>query len=296
MSRRSPRRGSRLFEITTSTILLVIALGCLYPFVYIISMSLSDNVSALAGEVWLWPENLNFGAYIHILSNGQIGLPRAVFNSVSYTVVGTAFAVILTYFTAYALTRRKMAARHVIMFVFVAVWIFDAGLVPAYLVNEKLGLVDNWLVMVIPGALSSFLLIVTRSFLFSLPDELEESAQLDGANDFRIMMQVYLPLSKPVLATIGVFYAVQIWNSFLTPLIYLRDKALQPIQLVLYRLLVADDPSSVTFSQIVINGFEIGPQNIRAAVMVLAIVPIVALYPFAQRYFTQGMLVGSVKG
>src|SRR5690606_23184861 len=152
--------------------------------------------SALAGEVWLWPENLNFGAYIHILSNGQIGLPRAVFNSVSYTVVGTAFAVILTYFTAYALTRRKMAARHVIMFVFVAVWIFDAGLVPAYLVNEKLGLVDNWLVMVIPGALSSFLLIVTRSFLFSLPDELEESAQLDGANDFRIMMQVYLPLSK----------------------------------------------------------------------------------------------------
>jgi len=296
MADRSPRRGSRRFEIITSAILLLIAIGCLYPFVYILSMSLSDNQAAVSGSVWLWPENFNLGTYVHILTNTQIGLPRAVFNSVLYTVVGTVVAVLLTYFTAYALTRRKMAARHVIMFVFVATWIFDAGLVPSYLVNEKLGLVDNWLVMVIPGALSVFLLIVTRSFLFSLPDELEEAAQIDGANDFRIMTQVYLPLSKPVLATIGVFYAVQIWNSFLVPLIYLRDKALQPIQLVLYRLLVADDPSSTTFSKVIVDGIEIGPQNIRAAVMILAIVPIIMLYPFAQRYFSQGMLVGSVKG
>lgn len=301
MARRTPSKRpastrSKTFEIVTGAVLMLVALGCLYPFVYVLSTSLSDNVAVTSGRIWLWPENANIYTYVHILTNQSLGLPRAVGNSLLYTGLGTITAVLLTYLTAFVLSRRKFVARHIIMFIFVATWIFDAGIVPQYLVFENLGFVNNWLVMVIPPAVGTFLLIITRSFLFSIPDELEEAASIDGANDFRIMSRVYFPLSKAVIATIGVFYAVQTWNSFLVPLIYLRDQSLQPIQLVLYRLLVADDPSAVNFQQVVINGVQIGPPNIRAAVMVLAIVPIVLIYPYAQRYFAKGMMIGSVKG
>ncbi|UFU03776.1 carbohydrate ABC transporter permease [Ruania suaedae] len=298
MARRSSSTAekSRAFVAVNTAVLLLIAVGCLYPFVYVLAVSLSDADAVNTGGIWLWPEGFNFYTYQHVFTTPRLGVLRALMNSILYTFVSTVVSVALTYLTGYALSRRKLPSRHAIMFVFIATWIFDAGIVPAYLVNERLGFVNNWLVMVIPPAVSTFLLIITRSFLQAIPNELEEAAGIDGANDWQIMSRVFFPLSKPVLATIGIFYAVQTWNSFLLPLIYLRDEALRPIQLVLYELLVADDPSSTNFEQIVINGVELAPESIRAAIMVLAMVPIVAMYPYAQRYFAKGMLIGSVKG
>ena len=298
MARRSSSTAekSRAFVVVNTAVLLLIAVGCLYPFVYVLAVSLSDADAVNTGRIWLWPEGFNVYTYLHVFTTPRLGVLRALLNSILYTFVSTVVSVALTYLTGYALSRRKLPSRHVIMFVFIATWIFDAGIVPAYLVNERLGFVNNWLVMVIPPAVSTFLLIITRSFLQAIPDELEEAAGIDGANDWQIMSRVFFPLSKPVLATIGIFYAVQTWNSFLLPLIYLRDEALRPIQLVLYELLVADDPSSTNFEQIVINGVQLSPESIRAAIMVLAMVPIVAMYPYAQRYFAKGMLIGSVKG
>lgn len=287
---------TQLFDYINHVMLLLLSVICIYPFINIAAVSVSDGVQVMSGKVYLWPEGFNLETYKYILNNPRLGITQGFYNSVFYAVVGTAFAVSLTFITAYALSKKRLKGRYAIMMLFLIAWIFDAGLIPNYLINQKLGLVDSRWIMILPGAISTFLLIVTRSFLDTLPYELEESAFIDGANDIQIMSKIYLPLSTPVLATIGVFYSVNIWNSFLTPMIYLRDKAMHPIQLILYNLVIRPDPGSTTLENVVSDGYTLLPKNIEAAVIVLAIFPILLVYPFAQRYFTQGMLMGSLKG
>ncbi|WP_020576571.1 carbohydrate ABC transporter permease [Actinopolymorpha alba] len=290
------RRRPEAFNIVNGAILLLIAVACIYPFIYIASVSVSDGPYVASSQVYLLPKGLNFETYRYIFTNPRLGIVQGVLNSVFYTVVGTFVAVILTYCTAYVLSRKKFRGRHFIMMAFLASWIFEAGIIPNYIINDRLGLVNSRWVMILPGAISTFLLIVTRAYLESIPDELEESASIDGANDFQIMWKIYLPLAVPVLATTGIFYAVTIWNSFLIPLIYLQDKSLQPIQLVLYNLLINQDPHSTSLENLTLHGHQILPQNIQAATMILAIVPILFFYPFAQRYFTKGITIGALKG
>lgn len=290
------RRRVSAFGIVNGALLTLIAMLCVYPFVYVVSVSLSDGTNVAAGDVFLLPAGLNFETYRYIFSAPNLGIVRGVVNSLIYTSVGTVVAVGLTFMTGYALSRPYLRGRYVIMMLFLLSWIFEAGLIPTYVVNDKLGLVNNPLVMILPNAISTFLLIITRSFLEAIPDELEESASLDGANAFQTMCRIYLPLATPVLATIGIFYAVSIWNSFLTPLIYLQDRDLQPIQLVLYGLLINKDEGATTLQNLVVNGHQIMPQNIEAATMVFAILPILLAYPFAQRYFSKGIMIGAIKG
>jgi putative aldouronate transport system permease protein len=290
-----PRKLS-LFGLVNGTLLCFIAFLCIYPFIYILAISLSEGAQVAAGEVTLLPKGLNIETYRHVLTTERLGILRSVYNSILYTSVGTAFSVTITYLTAYPLSKARLRGATTVMLLFLATWVFEVGIVPAYIVNSKLGFVDNWLVMVIPWGFSTFLLLITISFLRAIPNDFEESAYLDGANDWQIMHRIFLPLSKPVLGTIAIFYAVQIWNSFLIPLIYLQDKALAPIQLVLYQLLIAGDPNTSSIQQIISNGHQIYPQNIQAATMVFAIVPILAFYPYAQRYFNKGIMVGAIKG
>ncbi|HVX43261.1 MAG TPA: carbohydrate ABC transporter permease [Mycobacteriales bacterium] len=284
------------FGVVNGIILLIIGLLCVYPFLYVLSVSLSDGNEVSAGRVFVWPRDINIETYRYVFSDSSLGIVRGLINSIIYTVVGTTVAVLLTFMTGYVLSRKYLPGRYVIMMLFVVSWIFEAGLIPSYIVNSKLGLVNNPLVMILPTAISTFLLIITRSFLEGIPDELEESASLDGANAFQVMWRIYFPLSTPVLATIGIFYAVQTWNSFMTPLIYLQDKKLQPIQLVLYQLLINKDSNSTTLQDLVIHGHHVIPRNIEAATMMFAAVPILLAYPFAQRYFTKGITVGAIKG
>lgn len=290
-----PRR-IRPFGLINGAVLLLIGAACIYPFVYIASVSISDGAEVASGQIYLLPKGLNFETYRYIFSSPRLGIVQGLVNSVLYTVAGTVVAVLLTYFTAYVLSRKRFRGRHFIMMAFVASWIFEAGMIPNYIIYDHLGLVNSRWVMIIPGAISTFLLIITRAYLESIPDELEESAAIDGANDFQIMCRIYMPLAVPVLATIGIFYAVTIWNAFLIPLIYLQDKNLQPIQLVLYNLLINHDPNSTAMENLTLHGHQILPQNIRGATMVLAIAPILLFYPLAQRYFIRGITLGALKG
>lgn len=283
------------FEPANNTLLILLALICAYPFLNILSVSLSDGLAVITGKVYVWPVGFNIETFKYVLGNTRLGISRGLFNSIFYTVSGTIVAVLLTFVTAYALSRKRLKGRYFIMLLFLFSWIFEAGLVPSYLVNNALGLVNSRWIMILPGAISTFLLIIARSFLDTIPSELEESAFIDGANEWQMLTRIFFPLSTPVLATIGVFYAVNIWNAFMTPLIYLQDQSLHPLQLILYRLIIKPD-GGTSFENLTVNNHQILPDNIEAATIFLAIFPILFVYPFAQKYFTKGMLLGSLKG
>lgn len=290
------KQKTSTFDVVNVTILGVIAIACVYPFWNILMVSISDAKAVLAGEIYLWPRGITADTYRYIFTNQRLGIATSVYNSVYYTVLGGVFAVFLTYFTAYALSRKKLVGRRLIMVTFVFTWVFEAGLIPNYLILSSLGFVNSRWVMIIPQAISTFLLIITRSFLDAIPTELEESAFIDGANDFQIMTQIFFPLSKPVVATISVFYAIQIWNNFLLPLIYIRNQALKPIQLVLYELVIQPSTEGSGLETIMTDTMTVVPKNIEAAAVVLGMVPIMLVYPFAQRYFTKGIMIGAIKG
>lgn len=285
-----------LFDVTNICVLFVVSLICVFPFVHLLVVSLSNGTHVVAGRVVLWPMGLNIETYKYILSVPHLNILSGMVNSFLYATVGTAVAITLTYLTAYALSRKKLKGRYFIMLVFMFTWVFEAGIIPNYIVLRELGFVNSFWVMIIPPAINTFLLIVTRSFLDTLPDELEEAAYIDGANDFHIMSRIFLHLSKPMLATIAIFYAVQIWNSFLIPLIYLHDKELHPIQLVLYSLIINPDDDARIFENLVQNGVLLVPQTLQAAAISLAVFPVLFVYPIAQKYFTKGFLIGSLKG
>jgi len=287
-------KRSTIFDKVNGAVLLIIALLVIYPFWYELVTSVSDGGPVMAGKVWLYPIHMTMEAYKYVLSP-RLGVFRAMGNSFLYTIVGTAFSVIFTYVTAYALSRQRLKGRFFIMSLFVAGFYFQAGLVPQFIVNNSLGLSNNWLVMILPSAINIVFLIITRSFLDTLPVALEEAAFMDGANDLQIMWRIYMPLSKPILVTIGTFYAISIWNQFLVPLIYLQNQNLQPISLVLYNLII-NSAGNTQFENLVVHGTTLNPGNLEAAAITLSIIPLVAIYPFVQKYFKEGLLIGSVKG
>lgn len=289
-------RQSRLFDYVNHTFLILIALICVYPFVLIMATSLSDGKEVVSGTIYLWPKGINFEAYKYILSNSRLGVASGLANSLFYTVVGGAIAVMVTFMTAYPLSRKRLVGRYVIMLVFMFTWVFEAGIIPNYIVYNALDLVNSRWVMILPMAVNTFLLIITKSFLDALPEELEEAAVIDGANDWQIMWRVFFPLSKPIIATISVFNAVFIWNQFLVPMIYLQERSLQPITVVLYNMIINSSKGGTSFENITVNGVQLLPQNLQAASIFLAVAPILLIYPFTQRFFTKGILIGSVKG
>lgn len=284
------------FDWINNTVLILISLICIFPFLYIVAVSLSDGKAVAAGEVLFFPQGFNFESFKYILTSSRLNVLQGLLNSLSYVVVGTSFALVLTFLTAYALSRRKLRGRYVIMMIFLFTYVFEAGIIPNYIVWSQLGLVNNFWVMVLPLSINTFFLIVTKTFLDGLPYELEEAAVIDGANDFRIMWNVFRPLATPVLATITVFYAVAIWNQFLIPLIYLQDTSLYPIQMVLYSLIIKSSTTATNLENINAGGYLLTPKTLQAAAIITAMFPILFIYPIAQKYFTKGFLIGSVKG
>lgn len=291
------KKSISFFDLGNLTFLSVLAFVCVYPMLNMLAQSLSSGVAVMAGQVFLLPVGLNFDAYRLILVTEGLGVTRGLWNSFIYAFFGTSLAVGATYVSAYCLSRKRFIGRHVMLGLIVFTMVFGSGLIPTYLVLNALGFVNNRLVMIVPAAISPWLLIITKSFLDSMPDELEESAFMDGANDFRIMHGIYLPLSMPIIATIGVFYAVAIWNSYLTPLIYLRDMDLHPVQVVLHRLVIdTRGDSGRDLSTVITDESVVFPRNLQAAVVFVALVPILMVYPLAQRYFTKGIMLGAIKG
>lgn len=276
---------------------LVIAIACLAvigPFVMVISTSLADPVQiGRGGGLVLWPENPTFEAYKVIFTGGQV--TKALGVSAFVTIVGTLIALTVTSLLAYALSRRQMMFNKFILFGVLLTMLFSAGMIPLYLTVKGFNLLDSLWSLIIPVCISAFNTIVMRQFFQNLPAELTEAAAIDGASEMRIFWTIILPLSKPIMAAIGLFYAVAFWNTFFSALLYINDQEKWPIQLVLRQYLVNN--AQVGVNEIDMAG-EIPPPQpaLQMAILVISLIPIACVYPFLQKHFTKGMLTGAVKG
>ncbi len=289
------KKKLEVFDVVVVFLMVLVLVICVYPFLYELAISLSDGKAVAAGKVTLLPIGANLLSYSYILTAERLGIVRGFVNSVLYTAVGTIVAVVVTYMTAYVLTRKKFRARKVIMFLFMMTYVFEAGIVPTYIIQSQYGLVNNVLVMILPMAINTYLLIICRTFLSQVPAALEEAATVDGANDWKIMWKIYFPISRPAIATITLFYLVQKWNDYLTPLIYLQKTEMKPLQLILYNFTAMANSTGSPLENILVDGHLLSYQTLTAAIVIITIIPVLLAYPFAQKYFTSGLMVGSVK-
>ncbi|GBF76644.1 sugar ABC transporter permease [Paenibacillus sp. 598K] len=282
-----------LFPIVNTALLLGLVAATVYPFLYMAAISLSDPLPVLKGQVWLLPKGWNFEAYSIVLGDQRIG--RAYLNTVLYVALGTCLSLIVTSAGAYALSRKDLAGHRVMMAMIIFTMFFGGGMIPTFLTVRSLGLVDTIWAMVVPGIVSTWNLIVMRTFFSGIPKELEESGKVDGLNDITLFIRIVIPLSKAVFATVGLFYAVHIWNNFYTPLLYLRDQNLFPLQVIVRDIVLAgqvnnSDATSVGGDALVIE------DSLKFATILITTLPILLVYPFLQKHFVKGALVGAVKG
>lgn len=284
------------FDVVNNTLLVLLSLICVYPFLYVFFVASSDGIPLSMGQVDFLPKGFQLLSFQYIFSNPRFNVGRGLINSFVYTALGTAVGLVVTYITAYVLSRKRFVHRHWIMRLFIITWIFDAGIIPQYIIYNAFRFVDNPWVMIIPGAINTQFLIITRTFLLGIPDDLEEAAFIDGATDVQILFRVFLPLSSTILATVGTFYAVSIWNQYLIPQIYLKTDVYRTIQQVLKNVVITDGASDTTFTNVTVGSVTLNQHNLKAAAIFITMLPIVLVYPFVQKYFKKGVLIGSVKG
>jgi ABC-type sugar transport system, permease component len=282
-----------VFDIVLYVLLFGIAASALYPFLYMIAVSLSGTVPVLKGEVFLWPKDFNLNTYKAVFEKPEIG--RAYLNTILYTALGTTIALLITAAGAYALSKRDMLFRRGFMVMVTITLFFSGGMIPTFLVVRSYHLLDTIWAMVLPGAISTWNLIVMRTFFSGMPQEVEESGKIDGLNDIGIFFRLVLPLSKAILATIGLFYGVAIWNNFFSALLYLRDADLFPLQ-VIVRNMVLQGAGGANGAANVGGDAMIVDESLKYATIIVTTVPILLVYPFLQKYFAKGALIGSVKG
>lgn len=288
--------GDRLFLLVIYFFLAVVTLAVLYPMLYIVSSSFSSPKAVVSGEVWLLPVDFSLKAYHSIFNSKQ--LMMGYYNSIIYTVVGTFINVAFTVMFAYPLSKKTFVGRNFLTILMMITMFFSGGLIPTYLLVKELHMLDTRWAMWLPGAMSVFQVIVARTFFqTSIPEELSEAAQIDGARDLRYLVSVALPLSKPIIAVMSLMYAVGHWNAYFDALVYLRSENLFPLQYVLRNLLLlnATDPEMLanTAQQLRDQGLE---QVLKYALIVVASVPVLIMYPFVQKHFVKGVMIGSLKG
>lgn len=286
-------RGDKFIQWIIYFLLFVLAFLTIFPILYVVSVSLTPlSVLTRYGGFLVIPVEVTLEAYKYILSQELI--PRAYLNTIIIAVVGTLINLVLTILMAYPLSRKGMPGR-TIMLVFVLIpMLFSGGLIPLFILVKNLDLINTFWAVILPGAISTYYLLLMKSFFEQLPQDLFECAYLDGASEFTILTQVVLPLSTPVIATMTLFYGVTHWNSFFYPLMFLTDKQLQPLQVILRDLLIGatrtEVEASLEFAQLLPG------ETLKMAAVMLSIIPLLVIYPFLQKYFTKGLLLGSIKG
>lgn len=288
--------ADKIFNVCNYIFLALSFLLVAYPLVYIVSASFSDSSAVVRGEVWLFPVGFELKAYKAIFTNKMI--MTGYKNSIIYTVLGTILNLILTTLAAYPLARKKLYGRQLLTWIFMFTMFFSGGLIPQYILMNNLQLLNTMWAVIISGGISIYNMIVMRSFLqSSIPEDLYEAAYLDGCGDIRILWSVVLPLSKPILAVMVLYYAVWHWNDFFNALIYTSDPELSPLQLVLRELLVLNKIEGQLTESAATIASRVGMYELlRYAIIVVASVPVLCLYPFVQKYFVKGVMIGSVKG
>ncbi len=286
--------GEKIFDFGNITFLALLSIAALYPLLYVLFSSLSDPtfVSQNRGLILL-PQGTNLEAYRLVFKNPAIG--TAYYNTIFYVVVGTTVNIFLTSLAAYGLSRRNVMWKNPIMFMIVFTLFFEGGLIPLFLLVGNLGMLDTRWALIIPTAVSAFNLVIMRTAFQAVPYELEESARLEGANDYQILWRVVFPLSLPVVAVMILFYGVTHWNSWFPAMIYLQSRSLLPLQLILREILIQNDTQSMMTNVGAIDQMPIG-ETIKYATIIVATVPILCLYPFLQKYFVKGVMIGAIKG
>lgn len=287
------KRKLSLFSIVNAIILCGIVLVTLYPFVHMIAVSLSSNIHVMKGEVSWYPKGLNFDMYQIVLNDPRI--LKSYLNTLIYTSLGTAVSLIVTSLGAYALAKKDMPFHKGFTLLIVFTMFFSGGMIPTFLVVKSMGIMDTVMAMVLPGAVSTWNLLIMRTFFVGIPVELEESGKIDGLNDFGIFTRIVVPLSKAVFATIGLFYAVGLWNNFMLPLLYLRDPELFPLQVVLRNIVLAGQMNSGDVTSIGGDNMVV-EESLKFATIMVSTLPILLLYPLLQKYFVKGVMIGAVKG
>ena len=287
--------GDRIFVGVVYFFLAIVLLIVLYPLVYVVSSSFSSPTAVSSGRVWLWPVDFSLKGYQVAFSNPQIVTGYA--NSLYYTIFGTLISVTLTVLVAYPLSRRTLFGRDAIMIFIVFTMIFYGGLIPTYLVVKNLGMLNTRWALLIPQAIAAWQVIIARTFFqVNIPDELAEAAELDGCSDLRFLWSVVIPLSKPILAVLVLMYAVGQWNAYFDALLYLKSADLHPLQLVLRGILILNTTTSGSMEASVMVERQQMADLLKYSLIVVGSLPVLLIYPFAQRYFVKGMLIGSVKG
>lgn len=266
----------------------------LYPFLYILSVSISDSSAVYRGEVFLWPVGFSLAGYKQVFQ--QKGLWTAYGNTIFYTVAGTVCNLIATCIAAYPLSRRTMVGRKFFNFIIVFTMYFSGGLIPSYLLITHLGFYNSRWVMIIPALLSTYNVMVCRSAFAGIPDEIVESAQIDGANDWQIFYTIAIRLITPTLAVLTLYYAIAHWNNFFTPMLYLSKEALMPMQILLRRVLIQASTELAGGDTQAFENQAVATLQIRYVTIVVATLPILCIYPFLQKYFVKGVMLGAVKG
>lgn len=283
-------RADLAFDIFNYTILGLIGLMVLYPLYFIIIASVSDPVAINAGRLSFYPIGFNLKGYQKIFEETRIW--TAYYNTIFYTVVGTAVNIILTMMIAYPLSRKDFFAGKAIMAFIMFTMYFSGGMIPKYLLIKGLGLTNRFAVYILPCLITGFALIITRNFFMEIPPALEESAKIDGASNMRVLFGIYLPLSLPVMATIALWYGVDHWNQWMDNMLYVTKDNLYVLQYVLQQILISGQTSDMEMTTDVV----VHTETMKMAALVVSLIPIVCSYPFLQKYFVKGMLVGSVKG
>jgi putative aldouronate transport system permease protein len=281
--------GDKIFNVLNYSICALIALSIIYPLYFVVIASFSDPDLINQGKVWLLPAGISLDAYKQVFETEEIW--TGYFNTIIYTAGSVLLSLLFTLPAAYALSRKDFSLRRILTVYFLIPMFFNGGLIPTYMVIRDLGLIDTYWVMVVPMSVNVFYLIIARTFYSSqIPDELRQAAEIDGCSNTRFFVQIALPLTSAIIAVIGLYVAVGSWNSYMNALIYLQTEEKNPLQIILRNILVVQTAGDINYEA------QRRAQMLRYALVIVSTLPIMSVYPFIQKYFTKGALLGSIKG
>lgn len=289
------KKGDRIFDIMNAIILILVCILIAYPLFYVVVASFTDPTIVNSGVLLLYPKKLFLGGYQKILTYKPIW--SGYLNTLKYTLAGTVLSVVITITCAYALSRTDLFGRRIWNFLFTFTMFFSGGIIPLYIVINQLGIYDTILAMILPSTVSVFNLIVCRSFFEStIPRELLEAAELDGSNDFGFFFKIVLPLSSTIIAVMVLFYATSIWNSFMNALMFMGSQDKMPLQVILRNLVLSNQASSVLSGGTEMIERQKLAEQLKYGIIVISALPLMVVYPFVQKYFAKGIMIGAVKG
>lgn len=281
-----------LYDAVVHLILILISVSILYPLLHTVAVSFSDSYNVMSNNVLVLPRGFNLESYTYLLSNQKV--PRAFLNTVYYTALGVSINMLMTLVMAYPLSKSQLVGRNLILKLVMFTMFFSGGTIPTFLLVKDLGLLDSVWSLSLPNAIWTMEMLIMVSFFRSLPQSLFESAYLDGASEYRILWQIAIPLSKASIASIAMFFFMGHWNSYFIPMIYLNSSEKFPLQLIL-RSMLLEDSENLT-AKVGIETASVTPTAVKNAVIVVTMVPVMLVYPFVQKYFVKGVMVGSIKG